>query len=51
MAIAINFMVKIGIDQLTFIRRLWHSKMDWNIAMTIGALTAAIMLLHRVKIL
>jgi len=28
---------------------LWHSETDWDFAMLIGALTAAMIWLHRVK--
>ena len=48
----INFKVKIGeIGLHTYLHSsLWHSEMDWNIATPMGALKAAMIWLHGVKI-
>jgi len=48
---AINFRGKIGKNRPVHLNSLlWHSETDWNFEISIGALTAAMIWLHRIKI-
>ena len=49
-AMAINFRDKIGKISLSLHTSLSHSETDWNIAMPMGVLTAAMIWLHHVEI-